>query len=76
MGLSKDRSYWGEEIALVATKNLFGFVQPRGKAHGERRWSRRKALAVATKTAPLNGPQQLRHYSTLHFSFVIFVARV
>src|SRR5436189_46956 len=40
----------GEETALVATTNLLlirrGFVHPRGKAHDERRWSRRKALAV------------------------------
>src|SRR5436190_17810968 len=43
----------GEETALVATTNLLsirrGFVHPRGKAHGERRRSRRKALAVAAK---------------------------
>ena len=42
----------GEETALVATTNLLlirrGFVHPCGKAHGERRWSRRKALAVFT----------------------------
>ena len=50
----------GEETALVATTNLLlirrGCVHPRGKAHGARRRSRRKALAVATKTAPLKGP--------------------
>src|SRR2546427_7728180 len=50
----------GEETALVATTNLLsirrGFVHPRGKAHGERRRSRRKALAVAAKTPPKRSP--------------------
>src|SRR5207249_6072553 len=55
----------GEETALVATTNLLlirrGFVHTCGKAHGKRRWSRRKALAVTTKTAHPKRPPQLMH---------------